>query len=195
MPAFISPAFDNSTVFKRLQFGIFVQGAVLCRHNRIQAAAATGHSCYPNFSFEETVINRSCSTSHLHPTRTDANQYPAGQANAAAGIRTILPGGLWSWSCTVRIGNRKRRGARMCLLEINQGHAFVKGARMLLECLECGLYLMKVHSSGTKTAQWNLSRRRGGGGVGGGIRGFTGTEATIHLLGFFSTDTIIYFHA
>lgn len=129
MPAFISPVFDNSTVLKSgLQFGIFVSGAVLCRHNRIQAAAATGHSCYQNFSFEDTVINRSCSTSHLPPTHTDANQYPAGQANAAAGIRTILPGGLWSWSCAVRIGNRKRRGARMCPLENQSRTRFHKGS-------------------------------------------------------------------
>lgn len=61
---------------------------------------------------------------------------------------------------------------------------------MLHECLECCRYLRKVQNSGTKTARWNLSRRRSG-----GVRAFTGTEATIHLFGFFSTQTwSIYFH-
>lgn len=37
---------------------------------------------------------------------------------------------------------------------------------MLLECLECRPHLIKVQNSGTKKAQWNVSRRRSG-GVGG----------------------------
>lgn len=86
---------------------------------------------------------------------------------------------------------QEKKGGPGCVLwKISRGHAFVKGARMLLECLECCLYLMKVQNSVTKTARWNLSRRRSG-GRGGGVEGsmFTGTEATIHLLGFFAVQT------
>lgn len=124
MLAFISPVFDNSTVLKsgkHFSLGYLSKVLGFCRHNRIQAAAARGHCCYRSFSFEDAVINRSSFTSHLPPTRTHAHRYPAGQANPAAGVRTILLGGLWSWSCAVRF--RKRRGggvdgcSRMCLLE------------------------------------------------------------------------------
>lgn len=85
----------------------------------------------------------------------------------------------------------KEGGPGCVCWKINQGHAFVKGARMLIECLECCLYLMKVQNSGTKTMRWNLSRRRSG-----GVRAFTGREATIHLLGFFSAQTLssIFIH-